>query len=59
MLVLLGYIIIVISAVLYACSGENNIIKVIAISTIIFSVWVVVSEQTKYGVNHRTVIYIR
>ena len=59
MLVLLGYIIIVISAVIYACSGENILIKMIALIAIVFSAWVVVSEQTKYGVNHRTAMYIK
>lgn len=59
MKVLLGYIIIVISAVIYTYSDENKLIQMIAITTIAFSAWVVVSEQTKYGVNHETVMYIK
>lgn len=59
MLVFLGYIIIVISAIIYTYSEGNKILAKIALIAIVFSAWVVVNEQTKYGVSHETVIYIK
>ena len=51
MLVLLGYIIIVISAIIYSFNEVNERLATIVLIAIVFSAWVVINEETKYGVT--------
>ena len=59
MLVFLGYIIIVISAIIYSFNEVNERLATIVLIAIVFSAWVVINEETKYGVNHETAMYIK